>query len=83
MTDSGGVQKESFFFDRPCVILRPETEWVEIVEHGAGIVADADSDRIVAAYDELVGTGPVFPPLFGDGHAAEAILDKIETYLAE
>lgn len=81
MTDSGGVQKESFFFERPCVILRPETEWVEIVKHGAGIIADADHDRIVAAYDKLVGTKPSFPPLFGDAHAAEHILETIKNYL--
>lgn len=80
MTDSGGVQKESFFFARPCVILRPETEWVEIVEHGAGIIADADPQRIVSAYDHLLGTQPVFPPLFGDAHAAEHILDTIVNY---
>lgn len=82
MTDSGGVQKESFFFERPCVILRPETEWVEIVNHGAGIIADADPARIVNAYDKLVGTAPTFPPLFGDAHAAEHILDKILEYLS-
>ena len=81
ITDSGGVQKESFFFERPCVILRPETEWVEIVEHGAGIIADADPVRIAAAYDRLVGKAPIFPPLFGDGHAAETILNKISDYL--
>lgn len=81
MTDSGGVQKESFFFERPCVILRPETEWVEIVEHGAGIIADADPERIISAYDKLVGTAPTFPPLFGDAHAAEHILEQIENYL--
>lgn len=81
MTDSGGVQKESFFFERPCVILRPETEWVEIVEHGAGIIADADSKRILAAYDKLVGTNPTFPPLFGDAHASENILGIICNYL--
>lgn len=81
MTDSGGVQKESFFFERPCVILRPETEWVEIVEHGAGIIADTDPVRIVSAYDELVGTKPAFPPLFGDAHAAEHILETICEYL--
>ena len=80
MTDSGGVQKESFFFARPCVILRPETEWVEIVEHGAGIMADADPQRILSAYDHLLGTQPVFPPLFGDAHAAEHILDTIVNY---
>lgn len=80
MTDSGGVQKESFFFERPCVILRPETEWVEIVEHGAGIIADADPVRIVEAYDKLVGTAPTFPPLFGDAHASEKILGQILEY---
>ena len=81
MTDSGGVQKESFFFERPCVILRPETEWVEIVEHGAGIIADADPIRIVEAYNKLVGTAPSFPPLFGDAHASEKILKTIQDYL--
>ena len=81
MTDSGGVQKESFFFERPCVILRPETEWVEIIEHGAGIIADADPARIVDAYDQLIGTKPVFPPLFGDAHASEKILETICKYL--
>ena len=81
MTDSGGVQKESFFFERPCVILRPETEWIEIVEHGAGIIADSDPVRIISAYDKLVGTEPVFPPLFGDAHSAEHILETIIEYL--
>ena len=81
MTDSGGVQKESFFFERPCVILRPETEWVEIVEHGAGIIADADYDRIVSAYQELTDKTVKFPQLFGDGNAAEHILEAIVEYI--
>lgn len=81
MTDSGGVQKEAFFCGRPTVILRPETEWVEIVEHGAGILADADDGRIVKAYDSLCGTSIRFPSLFGDGHAAEHILARIKDYL--
>ena len=77
MTDSGGVQKEAFFFVRPCVILRPETEWIEIVNNGAGILADADKVRISTAYDTLSSKDVVFPPLFGDGHAAERILSSI------
>ena len=80
MTDSGGVQKEAFFFEKPCVILRPETEWVEIVDHGAGIIADADYDRIVRAYRQLVDHPVRFPHLFGDAHAAEMILQTILDY---
>ena len=81
MTDSGGVQKEAFFFETPCVILRPETEWVEIVETGAGIITDADYSRIVAAYQQLASQSVSFPPLFGDGHASEKILEEILNYL--
>ena len=81
MTDSGGVQKEAFFYGTPCVILRSETEWVEIVDAGAGILADADYERIMAAYKTLSGREVKFPPLFGDGHASEKILREIVTYL--
>lgn len=83
MTDSGGVQKEAFFFERPCVILRPETEWIEIVEHGAGIIVDANYDKIIAAYTELTGKKVCFPQLFGDGKAAEHILETILNYLTK
>ena len=80
MTDSGGVQKEAFFFEKPCVILRPETECVEIVNHGAGIIADADYNRIVSAYRQLIDHPVHFPHLFGDAHAAEKILQTILDY---
>ena len=81
MTDSGGVQKEAFFYGTPCVILRPETEWVEIVDAGAGILTDADYERIMKAYADLSGRSVNFPPLFGDAHASEKILSEIVEYL--
>ena len=78
MTDSGGVQKESYFFQKPCIILRPETEWVEIVETGNAILADADMHRILEAWEHFKSNPPTtFPEIFGDGHAAEFMLDKI------
>lgn len=77
LTDSGGVQKEAFFFVTPTVILRPETEWVEIVEAGAGLLADADMARILSAFEKLNGQNVVFPHLFGDAHASELILEQI------
>ena len=76
MTDSGGLQKEAYFFRKPCLILRPETEWVEIVEQHAGIITDADKELIVRSFDEYIDTELQFPPLFGDGHSAEFMLDK-------
>lgn len=81
MTDSGGVQKEAFFFEKPCIILRPETEWIEIVNHHAGIIADADYDRILDAYKSLSGRKVSFPPLFGNGYAAKSILQNVCDYL--
>ena len=81
LTDSGGVQKEAFFYGTPCVILRSETEWVEIVEAGAGILTDADYSRIMAAYNRLINKTVAFPPLFGDGHASEKIVTEIVRFL--
>ncbi len=78
LTDSGGVQKESYFFKKPCIILRPETEWVEIVQTGNAILADADESRIRQAWQHFKDNPPtVFPEVFGDGHAAEFMLEKI------
>ena len=78
LTDSGGVQKESYFFQKPCVILRPETEWVEIVETGAATLADADYGKILEASHRYLQQSPVdFPEIFGDGHAAEFMLEKM------
>ena len=78
LTDSGGVQKESYFFQKPCVILRPETEWVEIVETGAATLADADYDKILEASRRYLQQPPVkFPEIFGDGHAAAFMLQQM------
>ena len=79
LTDSGGVQKEAYFFQKPCVILRPETEWVEIVETGAATLVDADKDEILATSRHYLQQPPVdFPEIFGDGRAAEFILEKMQ-----
>ena len=78
MTDSGGVQKEAYFFKKPGIILRPETEWVEIVETGNAILADADESRIMQAWQHFKDNPPTtFPEIFGDGHAAEFMLEQM------
>lgn len=79
ITDSGGLQKEAFFFKKPCIILRPQTEWIEIVENGNAILADADHERILTAYDELTKRDDfTYPQFYGDGKAAEFICERIK-----
>lgn len=78
ITDSGGVQKEAYYFKKPCVILRKETEWPEIIEQQTGRLVDAYPDQIIdAALYFLHKKGLIFKPLFGDGNAAGFILNKI------
>ncbi|MGD0114518.1 MAG: UDP-N-acetylglucosamine 2-epimerase (non-hydrolyzing) [Dehalococcoidia bacterium] len=76
LTDSGGVQKEAFFFAVPCVTLRDETEWPETVDCGWNALAGCDPERIVAAAARPLPQG-MPPQLFGDGHAVERIVEVL------
>jgi UDP-GlcNAc3NAcA epimerase len=77
LTDSGGMQKEAFFFGVPCITLRPETEWVETLADGWNELVGADPDRIVQAVlkRNLPEGSP--PALFGDGRAADNIVSQL------
>ncbi len=78
LTDSGGVQKEAFFFKKPCIILRSETEWVEIVESGAAIIANADKNKIFDGVNTFLNDMPDdFPNFYGEGNAAFEICNVI------
>lgn len=75
MTDSGGLQKEAFFFKKPCITLRDETEWVELVETGANLLVGADHARIIEGYREMLVKSVDFPEeLYGGGRAAASII---------
>ena len=76
MTDSGGLQKESYFFGKPCVTLRDETEWVELVEHGCNSVVGADTERIYSYYKEMMMKQIDFNlNLYGEGEAGRKIVN--------
>ncbi len=78
VTDSGGLQKESFFFQKPCVIMRPQTEWVEIVNNGNALLAGADKIAIKETFNTLYNKSDyTYPEFYGDGKAAEFICQKI------
>lgn len=78
ITDSGGVQKEAWFMEKPVVILRNETEWIEIVHQGNGILADADTRKIVSAAEKYLQKPPAyFPKIYGGGDAAGEILEIV------
>jgi UDP-GlcNAc3NAcA epimerase len=72
VTDSGGLQKEAYWYGVPCVTARPSTEWVDTVEAGANVLVDADPDRLEAAV-RSARMPDERPPLYGDGHASQRI----------
>jgi UDP-GlcNAc3NAcA epimerase len=78
ITDSGGVQKEAFFFKKPCLILRSETEWVEIVNNGAAILCDANYNKIIESFNTFFRKKVEFKNnLYGEADAAEKMLKLI------
>jgi UDP-GlcNAc3NAcA epimerase len=78
VTDSGGVQKEAYWYGVPCVTVRTTTEWIETVEAGWNHLVAADADAIVAAVS-AAKPGAERPPLYGDGRAADLITDVLCT----
>jgi UDP-N-acetylglucosamine 2-epimerase len=78
LTDSGGLQKEAYWYGVPCVTLRPSTEWVDTVEAGANVLVDDDPDRLVKAVADARMPAER-PQLYGDGRAAARIAGALYT----
>jgi UDP-GlcNAc3NAcA epimerase len=75
MTDSGGLQKEAFFFHKPCITLRDETEWVELVENGFNVVVGSNSAGIYTAYKKTINKNPNYNiDLYGGGKASQKVI---------
>lgn len=78
ITDSGGVQKEAFFFCKPCITLRDETEWVELLEHGFNILAGANKNNILKAMNHFEKANLNFNVnLYGNGTAGEKVINHL------
>lgn len=78
MTDSGGLQKEAYFFEKNCVTLRDETEWVELVQNGFNVLAGADEEKIVSSAKEMLLKSSDFKVrLYGEGNAGQKIVDAL------
>ncbi len=85
ITDSGGLQKEAFFFRKPCITTRDQTEWVELVDHGFNKVVGASKANMLKAYMGFMQNEiPSFEvDLYGSGTASEVIISEIVAYFKE
>lgn len=75
MTDSGGLQKEAFFFEKPCITLRDETEWIELIEHKFNVLAGADKTKILESYKCFEFNTNFSINLYGGGKASQRIIE--------
>jgi len=81
MTDSGGLQKEAYFMGKPCVTLREETEWVELIKHEVNVLAGSDIQKITEGYKVIQQKKIGDIDDFGDGNAAEKIIESLTDYV--
>lgn len=78
VTDSGGLQKEAYFFSKQCLTLRDETEWVELIEIGANTLVGANREKILDAYSNLKDMPKNEQYLYGTGNASLIIVNEIK-----
>ena len=77
-TDSGGLQKEAYYFKKPCITLREETEWEELLEVGCNCLVGADAEKIYQAFKKMSDINLNFDALlYGNGNASQKILEVI------
>ena len=78
VTDSGGIQKEAFFFKKYCLTLREETEWIELIENGCNQLVELEKEKILCKINEFINKPFVFAKeLYGDGKTAEKIIQLL------
>jgi UDP-N-acetylglucosamine 2-epimerase len=77
LTDSGGAQKQAFFLSKPCITLRPNTEWVETIEYGWNILVDDNREKIIEAVSNFRPQGTPDLSLFGNGESSSKIIDTV------
>jgi len=81
ITDSGGIQKEAYFFQKPCITIRDETEWVELINANVNCLAGADKNNILKVFDRFRNRKINFPSgLYGDGKAGEKIVEAVVNF---
>ncbi len=80
MTDSGGLQKEAFFFKKPCITLRDETEWVELLEHNFNVLVGADREKIIDAYKRHRFNDDYNIDLYGNAQASAKIVQSLKDF---
>ena len=79
MTDSGGLQKEAYFFQKMCLTMRDETEWVELVQNGFNKLVGADKNLILSGYQDFKNLTVDFSKkLYGNGDASSKILTELK-----
>ena len=84
LTDSGGLQKEAYFFKKPCVTMRDQTEWTELIDHGFNELVGANEEKILESVKEFDSKDLNFDKqLYGDGRAGEKIVSLIKKYFNE
>ena len=80
ITDSGGLQKEAYFFEKICLTMRNETEWVELVESGNNVLVGTNKDSILKAYNKGLRFQPQNKFIYGDGESSKKIIEAILNY---